>query len=81
MLSRDEAAEREQSGQRYLVDETTAVTRFIFPYGLLVSERYGGTAVAAPRRTWRSQPKLVVVGESAYAALRAGYGGSAFALN
>lgn len=31
MLSRDEAAQREQGGQRYLVDETTAVTRFIFP--------------------------------------------------
>jgi hypothetical protein len=27
MLWRDEAAERERSGQRYLVDETTAVTR------------------------------------------------------
>lgn len=31
MLSREEAAAREQAGQRYLVDETTAVTRFIFP--------------------------------------------------
>jgi len=31
MLSREEAAAREQTGQRYLVDETTAVTRFIFP--------------------------------------------------
>lgn len=31
MLSRDEAAECERGGQRYLVDETTAVTRFIFP--------------------------------------------------
>jgi hypothetical protein len=31
MLSRDEAADRERGGQRYLVDETTAVTRFIFP--------------------------------------------------
>lgn len=31
MLSRDEAAERETGGQRYLVDETTAVTRFVFP--------------------------------------------------
>lgn len=31
MLSREAAAEKEQTGQRYLVDETTAVTRFIFP--------------------------------------------------
>lgn len=31
MLTREEAAERDQTGQRYLVDETTAVTRFIFP--------------------------------------------------
>lgn len=31
MLSRDDAAQRERTGQRYLVDETTAVTRFIFP--------------------------------------------------
>lgn len=31
MRTRDDAATHEQSGQRYLVDETTAVTRFIFP--------------------------------------------------
>jgi hypothetical protein len=31
MLTREDAAAREQTGQRYLVDETTAVTRFIFP--------------------------------------------------
>jgi len=31
LLTRDDAAAREQTGQRYLVDETTAVTRFIFP--------------------------------------------------
>lgn len=31
MLSRDGAADLEARGQRYLVDETTAVTRFIFP--------------------------------------------------
>lgn len=31
MLSREEAAVRELAGQRYLVDETTAVSRFIFP--------------------------------------------------
>ena len=31
MLSREAAAEKERTGQRYLVNETTAVTRFIFP--------------------------------------------------
>ena len=32
LTQQDEAAEREKRGQRYLIDETTAVTRFIFPY-------------------------------------------------
>lgn len=32
LLSGDEAAELEKRGQRYLIDETTAVTRFMFPY-------------------------------------------------
>lgn len=31
ILSRDEVAAQEKAGQRYLIDETTAVTRFIFP--------------------------------------------------
>lgn len=31
MLSREEVTEQEKAGQRYLIDETTAVTRFIFP--------------------------------------------------
>lgn len=31
ILTREEAAQREVQGYRYLVDETTAVTRFIFP--------------------------------------------------
>jgi len=31
MLYRDQAADIEMGGQRYVVDETTAVTRFIFP--------------------------------------------------
>lgn len=33
LLTREQAAEREMQGFRYLVDETTAVTRFIFPCG------------------------------------------------
>ncbi|NUM52427.1 MAG: hypothetical protein HUU46_02170 [Candidatus Hydrogenedentes bacterium] len=31
LLTREEAAEIEKMGQRYLIDETTAVSRFIFP--------------------------------------------------
>src|SRR6185436_12578650 len=31
LLTHQDAAEIERRGQRYLVDETTAVTRFIFP--------------------------------------------------
>jgi hypothetical protein len=31
LATRDEVTEREKQGYRYLVDETTAVTRFIFP--------------------------------------------------
>lgn len=30
--TQDEVAEYQKKGQRYLIDETTAVTRFIFPY-------------------------------------------------
>lgn len=33
LATHDEAMEREKQGYRYLVDETTAVTRFIFPCG------------------------------------------------
>jgi hypothetical protein len=33
LLTQDEAAALQKKGERYLVDETTAVTRFIFPYG------------------------------------------------
>lgn len=32
LLTLDEASALEKLGQRYLIDETTAVTRFIFPY-------------------------------------------------
>jgi hypothetical protein len=32
LLSQDQAAAMQKSGERYLIDETTAVTRFIFPY-------------------------------------------------
>lgn len=32
LLTQDEAAVFQQDGERYLIDETTAVTRFIFPY-------------------------------------------------
>ena len=32
VLTQDEVAEFQKKGQRYLIDETTAVTRFIFPY-------------------------------------------------
>ena len=32
LLSRQQVSTFEQEGARYLVDETTAVTRFIFPY-------------------------------------------------
>jgi len=32
ILSHDEVAKLQERGERYLVDETTAVTRFIFPY-------------------------------------------------
>jgi hypothetical protein len=32
ILSQDEAATLQEGGERYLIDETTAVTRFIFPY-------------------------------------------------
>jgi len=32
VLSQDEVAEFQKKGLRYLIDETTAVTRFIFPY-------------------------------------------------
>jgi hypothetical protein len=32
VLSQDEVAEFQKLGQKYLIDETTAVTRFIFPY-------------------------------------------------
>ncbi len=32
LLTQDEAAALQKKGERYLVDETTAVTRFIFPY-------------------------------------------------
>jgi hypothetical protein len=33
LATREEVVEREKDGYRYLVDETTAVTRFIFPCG------------------------------------------------
>jgi hypothetical protein len=32
LLSQDDAAKLQKRGERYLIDETTAVTRFIFPY-------------------------------------------------
>ncbi|MGZ5436729.1 MAG: hypothetical protein ACXWID_09295 [Pyrinomonadaceae bacterium] len=32
VLTQDEVAEFQKVGQKYLIDETTAVTRFIFPY-------------------------------------------------
>src|SRR5438105_3318322 len=32
ILAHDEVAKLQERGERYLVDETTAVTRFIFPY-------------------------------------------------
>lgn len=32
LLSQDEAATLQKKGERYLMDETSAVTRFIFPY-------------------------------------------------
>ena len=32
LLSRDRVSEFERQGARYLMDETTAVTRFVFPY-------------------------------------------------
>ena len=32
ILAHDEVAKLQERGDRYLVDETTAVTRFIFPY-------------------------------------------------
>jgi hypothetical protein len=32
LLSQDQAAALQKRGERYLIDETTAVTRFIFPY-------------------------------------------------
>ena len=32
LLSQDRASEFERQGARYLLDETTAVTRFVFPY-------------------------------------------------
>lgn len=32
LLTQEEASALEKKGQRYLIDETTAVTRFIFPY-------------------------------------------------
>ena len=32
LLTQDQAAALQKKGERYLVDETTAVTRFIFPY-------------------------------------------------
>lgn len=32
LLSMDEAAAMQKLGERYLIDETSAVTRFIFPY-------------------------------------------------
>ena len=32
MLSQDRVSEFERQGARYLMDETTAVTRFVFPY-------------------------------------------------
>ena len=32
LRTQDEAAALQKSGERYLIDETTAVTRFIFPY-------------------------------------------------
>ncbi len=32
LLSQDQAAAMQKRGERYLIDETTAVTRFIFPY-------------------------------------------------
>jgi hypothetical protein len=32
LLTQDEAAALQKRGERYLIDETTAVTRFIFPY-------------------------------------------------
>ena len=32
LLTQDQAAALQKRGERYLVDETTAVTRFIFPY-------------------------------------------------
>lgn len=33
VLTYDEVAQFQRDGERYLIDETTAVTRFIFPYG------------------------------------------------
>lgn len=32
LLTQDQAAAMQKGGERYLIDETTAVTRFIFPY-------------------------------------------------
>ena len=32
LLTQQEASAQEKKGRRYLIDETTAVTRFIFPY-------------------------------------------------
>ncbi|MGH8523328.1 MAG: hypothetical protein ACREXY_03685 [Gammaproteobacteria bacterium] len=32
LLTQDQAAALQKTGERYLIDETTAVTRFIFPY-------------------------------------------------
>lgn len=32
LLTQEEASAQEKKGKRYLIDETTAVTRFIFPY-------------------------------------------------
>ena len=32
LLTQDQAATLQKKGERYLIDETTAVTRFIFPY-------------------------------------------------
>lgn len=43
LLTQDEAAALQKRGERYLIDETTAVTRFIFPYstdGELASIKY-----------------------------------------
>ena len=33
LRTQDDVAEVQKKGERYLIDETTAVTRFIFPYG------------------------------------------------